>query len=50
MNGETVFIGGRNKLMHALDAATGAVKWTHATEGRVDSSPVISGDRVLFNE
>lgn len=48
VNGEMVFIGGRNKLMHALDAANGEVKWTHPTEGRVDSSPVIVGDRVFF--
>ena len=34
-------------MVHALDPATGAAKWTFATKGRVDSSPVLVGDRVF---
>ena len=37
-----VVLGGRDKLVHALDAATGKPRWTFATKGRVDSSPVIA--------
>ena len=43
-----VFVGGRDKLMHALDPKTGKEKWTFRTGGRIDGSPVIVGDRVLF--
>ena len=43
-----VIIGGRDKLIHALAPETGAVQWTHPAGGRVDSSPVIAGDRVYF--
>ena len=40
-----VVLGGRDKVVHALDAATGRARWTFATKGRVDSSPVIAGGR-----
>ena len=42
----TVVLGGRDKMVHGLDAATGKARWTFATRARVDSSPVIVGDRV----
>jgi outer membrane protein assembly factor BamB len=41
-----VVVGGRDKLVHALDAATGKAAWTFATRARVDSSPVIAAGRV----
>lgn len=41
-----VVLGGRDKLVHGLDAATGKAAWTFATRGRVDGSPVIAGDKV----
>ena len=41
-----VIVGGRDKLVHAIDAATGRTAWTFATRARVDSSPVVAGDRV----
>lgn len=47
-NDEAVIIGGRDKLVHALDPATGQALWTYAAGARVDSSPVIAGDRVYF--
>ena len=34
-------------MVHALDAETGGSLWTFATKGRVDSSPVIVGQRVI---
>jgi outer membrane protein assembly factor BamB len=41
-----VVLGGRDKLVTALDARTGKALWTFATRARVDSSPAISGGRV----
>jgi outer membrane protein assembly factor BamB len=43
-----VFVGGRDKMLHALDAATGKALWTFTTRSRVDSSPVIADNRVFF--
>jgi outer membrane protein assembly factor BamB len=42
---DLVVLGGRDKLVHALQADTGKPRWTFATRGRVDSSPVIAGGR-----
>ena len=41
-----VVVGGRDKMVHALDAKNGEALWTFAAGAKVDSSPVISGDRV----
>jgi outer membrane protein assembly factor BamB len=43
-----VYVGGRDKMLHALDAKTGKALWTYATKARVDSSPVIADNRVIF--
>ena len=45
---DAVIIGGRDKLVHALDPETGQALWTYPAGSRVDSSPVIAGDRVYF--
>ena len=42
-----VFVGGRDKNVHAIDRASGKVLWTFPTRGRVDSSPVLVGSRVF---
>lgn len=44
----TVVLGGRDKMVHALDAATGKARWTFATNARVESSPVVAGGRVYI--
>ncbi len=44
---ELVIVGSRDKLVHALDRKTGKRVWTFATEGKVDSSPVIVGQRIF---
>jgi eukaryotic-like serine/threonine-protein kinase len=44
-NGRVV-VGGRDKLIHAIDATTGKRSWTFATRARVDSSAVVAGGRV----
>jgi len=40
-----VFVGGRDKMMHALDAASGKEIWTFPTGARIDSSPALAGSR-----
>lgn len=44
----TVVLGGRDKMVHALDAATGKARWTFATNARVESSAVVAGGRVYI--
>ena len=44
--GDRVVVGGRDKLVHCLNAKTGKSIWTFATRARVDSSPAIAGYRV----
>ena len=41
-----VIVGGRDKMVHCLNAKTGKAIWTFATRGRVESSPAIAGGRV----
>jgi outer membrane protein assembly factor BamB len=41
-----VIVGGRDKMVHAIDTATGKAAWTFATRARVDSSPVVAAGRV----
>src|SRR5579859_2865219 len=41
-----VVIGGRDKMVHCLNAKTGKAIWTFMTKSRVDSSPAIAGNRV----
>lgn len=48
LSADRVVIGGRDKLVHALDPETGHAVWTHAAGSRVDSSPVIAGPTVYF--
>ena len=43
---DTIAIGGRDKMVHAIDAQTGEPRWTFTTRARVDSSPATSGGRV----
>ncbi|MCG3127285.1 MAG: Outer membrane protein assembly factor BamB [Phycisphaerae bacterium] len=38
-------VGGRDKIVRALDVETGQPLWEYATGGRVDSSPAIAGRR-----
>jgi outer membrane protein assembly factor BamB len=41
-----IVAGSRDKKLYALDAKTGAEKWSFETKGHVDASPVIVGERV----
>ena len=42
-----IVVGGRDKMVHAIDAQNGAGLWTFPTKARVDASPVVVGDKVF---
>ncbi len=44
---EYVVVGGRDKMIHCLARATGKERWTFLTRARVESSPLIAGNRVF---
>jgi outer membrane protein assembly factor BamB len=44
--GDRVVLGGRDKRVHGLDAASGEASWIVETRSRVESSPAISRGRV----
>ena len=43
-----VIIGGRDRMVHAIDEESGEEVWTFMTGARVDSSPAASGGRVYI--
>jgi outer membrane protein assembly factor BamB len=45
---EGVYVGSRDKKLHALDPRTGKPLWEFDTRGMVDSSPVVIGERLFF--
>ena len=45
---QRVIIGGRDKRVHCLDRATGKQLWEFQTGGKVDSSPIVCGDKIAF--
>jgi outer membrane protein assembly factor BamB len=46
VSGARIVLGGRDKLVHAIDRQSGKAAWTFTTRARVDSSPVVAGGRV----
>jgi outer membrane protein assembly factor BamB len=44
---DRIVLGGRDKLVHCLDRATGQALWTFTTRARVESSPLVAGARVF---
>jgi outer membrane protein assembly factor BamB len=42
-----VIVGSRDRRLHALNPKTGQPLWSFLTKGRIDSSPVLVGDRVF---
>ncbi|MCG6155335.1 outer membrane protein assembly factor BamB family protein [Rubinisphaera margarita] len=47
LTGELVVVGGRDKMVHAINRRNGEEVWSFPTRGKVDSSPVIVGERVF---
>lgn len=45
---DLVIIGGRDKMVHAISPENGESKWTYTAKSRIESSPVIVGNRVFF--
>ncbi|MBI1764969.1 MAG: PQQ-binding-like beta-propeller repeat protein [Acidobacteria bacterium] len=43
-----VILGGRDKVVHCLNAANGKELWSFRTNARVESSPAIAGGRVYI--
>jgi len=43
-----MYVGADNGRLYAIDATTGAVRWTLSTGGKVVSSPAVSGGLVVF--
>jgi outer membrane protein assembly factor BamB len=46
--GETLYIGGQNNVMYALNARTGIVQWTFKAKAAIWSSPAVVEDVVIF--
>jgi outer membrane protein assembly factor BamB len=47
--GRTVYVGGYDHRLHALDAVTGRERWSHDVGERVSGSPSVIGDVVYVS-
>jgi len=45
---ENVYIGSRDKSLHAINRTTGQASWTFKTGGRVESSPLAFDNAIVF--
>ena len=45
---DSVIIGGRDKMVHALSQTTGEPLWTHTAKSRIESSAAIVGKRAFL--
>lgn len=48
VDGERVYVGSRDKYLHAVDRLSGKPAWKFKTGGRVESSPLAFDDAVVF--
>ena len=48
VSGNVVYVGGNDKYIYALDAASGTLRWKFKTGDRVFSSPAVSGALVYI--
>jgi outer membrane protein assembly factor BamB len=46
VNDDLVIAGSRDKRLYAINRATGKKVWDFVTEGRIECSPVIAGERI----
>jgi outer membrane protein assembly factor BamB len=46
VSGGLVFIGDSGRILHCVDAATGAGVWTHDLQGEVSGSPLVADGKV----
>lgn len=47
--GARVYCGNRAGCLYAVDAASGAVVWTHDSEKEIVAAPAVAGDTVFFS-
>ena len=47
---ETLYVGGHDRVMYALNAANGSVLWTFQAENAILTSPLIVKDRLIFGD
>jgi len=45
---DRVVLGGRDKMVHCIERATGKEIWTFLTKARVESSPLVTGSHVYI--
>lgn len=45
---ERVYVGGRDRQLHAVDCLSGKPRWKFKAGGRVESSPLVFDDAVVF--
>ena len=50
MEEETLYVGGHDRVMYALDADDGSVLWTFQAENAILASPLIVKDRLIFGD
>lgn len=48
VDGGIVYVGSATGVLHALDAATGATRWTFRSGGKIRAAAALGGDRVYF--
>lgn len=45
---DSVYVGGTDRKLYALDKATGKIKWTFPTKGDTATTPVVVDDTIYF--
>jgi len=45
---KVVIVGGRDKMVHALNPKTGESLWTYQAKAKIESSPVIIGNKAII--
>jgi outer membrane protein assembly factor BamB len=44
-----VIVGSRDKKLYAIDRISGQEVWSYSTDGIIDSSPLVVGERIYFS-
>ncbi|MFA5326777.1 MAG: PQQ-binding-like beta-propeller repeat protein [Prolixibacteraceae bacterium] len=49
VNGNTIYVGGNDSILHVLDLNSGREKWRFQTKGEIRSSICLDSDKVVLN-